>query len=63
MAPMRCSICGRQFDPEKSTTMPFCSERCRSIDRLRWLNEQYGLPYESEQRSGGDEGDDADRDD
>jgi|LSQX01.1.fsa_nt_gb endogenous inhibitor of DNA gyrase (YacG/DUF329 family) len=63
MAPMRCSICGRQFDPENSTAMPFCSERCRSIDRLRWLNEQYGLPYESEPRLGGDGGGDADRDD
>jgi uncharacterized protein len=24
--------------------MPFCSERCRSIDLNRWLDESYSLP-------------------
>jgi endogenous inhibitor of DNA gyrase (YacG/DUF329 family) len=24
--------------------MPFCSERCRTIDLGRWLGENYGLP-------------------
>ena len=24
--------------------MPFCSERCRTIDLGRWLGEAYGLP-------------------
>lgn len=28
--------------------MPFCSLRCRQIDLGRWLDERYGLPYESE---------------
>lgn len=28
--------------------MPFCSLRCRQIDLGRWLDEKYGLPYESE---------------
>lgn len=27
--------------------MPFCSERCQRIDLGRWLDERYGLPYES----------------
>lgn len=62
MALMRCSICDRQFDPEQSPAMPFCSERCRSIDRLRWLNEQYGLPYERQEHSDTAEGDGADGD-
>ena len=48
MAPMRCSICGRAFDSEQSQTMPFCSQRCKDIDRNRWLNEEYGLPWEPE---------------
>jgi uncharacterized protein len=26
--------------------MPFCSERCRRVDLGRWLNEDYGLPFE-----------------
>jgi endogenous inhibitor of DNA gyrase (YacG/DUF329 family) len=29
--------------------MPFCSTRCKQIDAKRWLNEEYGLPYETEQ--------------
>jgi endogenous inhibitor of DNA gyrase (YacG/DUF329 family) len=28
--------------------MPFCSTRCKQIDTKRWLNEEYGLPYEPE---------------
>jgi len=28
--------------------MPFCSQRCRGIDLARWLDEKYGLPYESD---------------
>jgi len=30
--------------------MPFCSPRCRQIDLGRWLDEGYGLPYESEEQ-------------
>ncbi|HEY4234653.1 MAG TPA: DNA gyrase inhibitor YacG [Lacipirellulaceae bacterium] len=41
---MRCPTCGNEFDPAKSTAMPFCSERCRTIDLGRWLDEGYGLP-------------------
>lgn len=52
MALIRCPICDRPFDPDESRAMPFCSERCRSIDRLRWLEERYGLPYEREDRPG-----------
>ena len=28
--------------------LPFCSRRCKLIDQKRWLGEEYGLPYESE---------------
>ena len=49
MAQMRCSICGIEFDSEKSLAMPFCSVRCKEIDRNRWLNEEYGLPWEPEE--------------
>lgn len=46
MAKMRCSICEKHFDPKESTSMPFCSPRCKQIDLGRWLNEGYGLPAE-----------------
>ncbi len=41
---MRCPICKREFDPEASPALPFCSERCRTIDLGRWLGEAYHLP-------------------
>jgi len=44
--PRRCPICQKQFDPESSPALPFCSHRCRQIDLGRWLSEQYSLPIE-----------------
>ncbi len=41
---MRCPICGREFESDKSNAKPFCSERCRTIDLGRWLDESYSLP-------------------
>jgi endogenous inhibitor of DNA gyrase (YacG/DUF329 family) len=46
MSLTRCPICRRQFNSEQSPAMPFCSERCRRVDLGRWLNEDYGLPFE-----------------
>lgn len=43
---VRCSVCQQQFDPERSTALPFCSDRCRLIDLGRWLDERYSLPSE-----------------
>ncbi|MHB8902391.1 MAG: DNA gyrase inhibitor YacG [Thermoguttaceae bacterium] len=48
---MRCSICGTVFDPDRSRAMPFCSQRCKDIDANRWLDEQYGMPWEPEEES------------
>lgn len=45
---MICSICDREFSPEdEGVRMPFCSLRCKMIDQSRWLDENYGLPYEN----------------
>jgi endogenous inhibitor of DNA gyrase (YacG/DUF329 family) len=44
MSTIRCPICEKQFDPQLSTTMPFCCERCRQIDLGRWLREGYSVP-------------------
>jgi uncharacterized protein len=41
---MRCPVCKREFDKSASTALPFCSERCRTIDLGRWLGEEYGMP-------------------
>jgi hypothetical protein len=42
---MLCPVCDRQFEAASSTAaMPFCSERCRTIDLSRWLDERYLLP-------------------
>jgi endogenous inhibitor of DNA gyrase (YacG/DUF329 family) len=41
---MRCPVCKREFEPKKSSALPFCSERCRTIDLGRWLGETYHLP-------------------
>jgi endogenous inhibitor of DNA gyrase (YacG/DUF329 family) len=41
---MRCPTCQREFDPASSPALPFCSDRCRTIDLGRWLGEAYSLP-------------------
>lgn len=43
---IRCPVCERQFDPQASRAMPFCSDRCRQIDLGRWLGERYSVPVE-----------------
>jgi uncharacterized protein len=41
---MRCPVCKRKFEKEESTALPFCSDRCRTIDLGRWLGESYSVP-------------------
>ncbi|MGL6225803.1 MAG: DNA gyrase inhibitor YacG [Thermoguttaceae bacterium] len=46
---IHCPVCDQEFSTEQSgIALPFCSKRCKCIDRTRWMNEDYGLPYESE---------------
>jgi len=45
-----CPICQKWFEVEQSPAMPFCSERCRTIDLGRWLDEKNRLPYEPEEK-------------
>ena len=41
---MRCPICGKEVLADNpDAPKPFCSERCRSIDLRRWLNEEYSI--------------------
>lgn len=46
MTPLICPTCGRSFESQ-TDAMPFCSHRCRLIDLGRWLDEEIGLPAES----------------
>ena len=46
MPSLKCPVCGMAFDPQRSTHVPFCSDRCRLIDLKRWLGEEYAVPGE-----------------
>ncbi|MDB4945088.1 MAG: hypothetical protein JWP97_4622 [Labilithrix sp.] len=40
-----CPICGEEVLPRTANKAhPFCSERCRTIDLGKWLNEEYRVP-------------------
>ncbi len=41
---MKCPICQKKFDPNKSEDKPFCSERCKELDLGNWLSEGYTIP-------------------
>ncbi len=45
---MQCPQCKSEFAPSETKTMPFCSERCRTIDLGRWLDEKHQLPLASD---------------
>ena len=51
MPNLHCPVCEKTFDSDQSTSLPFCSERCRLIDLGRWLDERYGLDYESPEKA------------
>jgi len=61
---MRCPICGKTFEQESSSALPFCSHRCRLVDLQHWFDEEYGLdtsdeesrdePEDERQRPGGE---------
>ena len=40
---LKCPICKKPAlgDKEKNPCLPFCSERCRTIDLGAWLDEKY----------------------
>jgi len=55
MSTITCPVCTKRFESEKSNSLPFCSERCRTIDLKRWLGEEYSMPAR-EQEPDEDEG-------
>jgi uncharacterized protein len=41
-----CPICSKAIAPENirnSVNFPFCSERCRQVDLLRWSQGNYAI--------------------
>lgn len=50
---LRCPTCKHDvLPPEKNPSFPFCSVRCRELDLVRWLNEDYrvaGAPADVEE--------------
>ena len=55
----RCPVCDAAVDPALTATVPFCSDRCRTIDLGRWLGESYGLPRRSTVAAADEEGDES----
>ncbi len=46
IAPPTCPICSKPLLTEataKSSAFPFCSERCRQVDLLRWSKGEYRI--------------------
>ncbi len=44
--PVSCPICNNAIAPEseqQSKLLPFCSERCRNVDLLRWSEGRYAI--------------------
>ena len=40
-----CPVCEASVPPRsENRVFPFCSERCRTIDLGRWLDERYRIP-------------------
>ena len=40
----RCPVCHGSVNLATVPTAPFCSDRCRTIDLGRWLDESYAMP-------------------
>ncbi|HTM54084.1 MAG TPA: DNA gyrase inhibitor YacG [Pirellulales bacterium] len=62
MTQVRCPTCGKNFDPQASRFMPFCSPRCRQIDLGRWLNEDISIPVRDLSDEGSDRSDESEND-
>jgi endogenous inhibitor of DNA gyrase (YacG/DUF329 family) len=44
---MKCPICNKAVKPRaKNPSFPFCTQRCKTIDLGKWLNEEYRVPTE-----------------
>jgi endogenous inhibitor of DNA gyrase (YacG/DUF329 family) len=45
----QCPICNKAVAPRaKNSAFPFCSDRCKTVDLGKWLNEEYRVPLQDE---------------
>ena len=45
--PVTCPVCRQTVDdPSSCRTMPFCSDRCRQVDLVRWWDGRYAIVEE-----------------
>lgn len=45
--PVTCPVCRQTVDdPSSCRTMPFCSDRCRRVDLVRWWDGRYAIVEE-----------------
>ena len=61
MTASRCPICrkpsappGGRGDKDERSPYPFCSDRCRLVDLNRWLEGDYQVPAEDDDRDESD---------
>ncbi len=41
--PMTCPVCSKPVDPTETKSAPFCSDRCRKVDFVRWWDGRYAI--------------------
>ena len=41
--PLTCPVCSKPVDPSESKAAPFCSDRCRKVDFMRWWDGRYAI--------------------
>lgn len=42
-----CPICGAEVKPRaENRAFPFCTDRCKTVDLGKWMNEEYRVPAE-----------------
>ena len=46
MRTVRCPVCRQETPWQGNAYRPFCSERCRTLDRGAWASETYHIPGE-----------------
>ena len=47
----KCPICDATVKPRaENPSFPFCTARCKTIDLGKWVNEEYRIPVERDER-------------
>lgn len=43
--PVTCPLCGKTLtlDDQEASYFPFCSQRCKQVDLMRWFDGKYAV--------------------